>query len=67
MIELITGESDKTTKIGTRMSEKLGTMMIEFLRDNVDMFEWSSSNFKGINPKVIIHMLNVDPMVRPVQ
>ena len=49
------------------MSEKMGIMMIEFLRDNVDMFAWSSSNFKGINLEVIVHRLNVDPMVRPVQ
>ncbi|KAL0355819.1 UNVERIFIED_CONTAM: hypothetical protein Sradi_4028800 [Sesamum radiatum] len=27
------------------------------------MFAWSPSDFKGINPEVIVHRLNVDPMV----
>ncbi|KAL2235897.1 UNVERIFIED_CONTAM: Retrovirus-related Pol polyprotein from transposon opus [Sesamum indicum] len=31
------------------------------------MFPWSPSDFKGINPEVIMHRLNVDPAVRLVQ
>ncbi|KAL0405364.1 UNVERIFIED_CONTAM: Gag-Pol polyprotein [Sesamum latifolium] len=42
-------------------------MMIEFLRKSVDLFAWSPSDFKGINPEVIVHRLNVDPMVRPIK
>ncbi|KAL2248676.1 UNVERIFIED_CONTAM: Retrovirus-related Pol polyprotein from transposon [Sesamum indicum] len=41
--------------------------MIEFLRKNADMFAWSPSDFTGIDPEVIVHRLNVDPMARPVQ
>ncbi|KAL0440198.1 UNVERIFIED_CONTAM: hypothetical protein Slati_2502800 [Sesamum latifolium] len=48
------------------MNEVLETMMIEFLRKNVDMFAWSPSDFKGIDPEVIVHRLNLDPMMRLV-
>ncbi|KAL2241009.1 UNVERIFIED_CONTAM: Retrovirus-related Pol polyprotein from transposon [Sesamum indicum] len=41
--------------------------MIEFLRKNVDIFAWNSSDFTGIDPGVIVHHLNVDPKARPVQ
>ncbi|KAL0451562.1 UNVERIFIED_CONTAM: Retrovirus-related Pol polyprotein from transposon gypsy [Sesamum latifolium] len=49
------------------MSKKVDTLMIEFLKENVDMFAWSPSDFKGIDAEIIVHRLNVDPMVRPVK
>ncbi|KAL2247277.1 UNVERIFIED_CONTAM: Retrovirus-related Pol polyprotein from transposon opus [Sesamum indicum] len=41
--------------------------MIAFLRNNVDMFAWDPSDFKGISQEVIVHRLNVEPSTRPVQ
>ncbi|KAL2247804.1 UNVERIFIED_CONTAM: Retrovirus-related Pol polyprotein from transposon [Sesamum indicum] len=65
-IRLATEDPSKTTRIGSSMNE--GEMaMIDFLRKNADMFAWSPSDFTGIDPKVIVHRLNVDPMARPVQ
>ncbi|KAL0400266.1 UNVERIFIED_CONTAM: hypothetical protein Sradi_2369900 [Sesamum radiatum] len=66
-IELIAEKPDKTTRIGSNMSKSVETMMIELLRIHVDMFAWSPSDFKGIDPEVIVHRLNVDPMTRPVK
>ncbi|XP_011090637.1 uncharacterized protein LOC105171278 [Sesamum indicum] len=66
-IELVQGNPTKTTKIGSRMEKRLETMMITFLRDSADMFAWSPSDFKGIDPEVIVDKLNVDPTMRPVQ
>ncbi|KAL0400700.1 UNVERIFIED_CONTAM: hypothetical protein Slati_4099900 [Sesamum latifolium] len=37
-VELVLGEPEKTTRIGSDINEALETMMIEFLRKNVDMF-----------------------------
>ncbi|KAL2226260.1 UNVERIFIED_CONTAM: Retrovirus-related Pol polyprotein from transposon gypsy [Sesamum indicum] len=65
-IELVRGEPSRTTRIGSGMDRDLEMHMIVFLRNNVDIFAWDPSNFKGINPKVIVHRLNVDPSVRPV-
>ncbi|KAL2232853.1 UNVERIFIED_CONTAM: hypothetical protein Sindi_1465300 [Sesamum indicum] len=65
-VELIQGDPTKTTKIGTSLGQFEG-IMITFLRSNVDMFAWDPSDFRGINPEVIVHRLNVDPSMRPVQ
>ncbi|KAL2238352.1 UNVERIFIED_CONTAM: Transposon Ty3-G Gag-Pol polyprotein [Sesamum indicum] len=66
-IELVPGDATKTTKIGSKLERGLETMMITFLRSNLDMFAWSPSDFKGINPEIIVHRLNINPSVRPVQ
>ncbi|KAL0400151.1 UNVERIFIED_CONTAM: hypothetical protein Sradi_2358400 [Sesamum radiatum] len=66
-VELIAHQLDKVTRIGSGMSNTVETMMIEFLRKNVDMFAWSPSDFKGIDPEVIVQRLNMDPMVRLVK
>ncbi|KAL0394443.1 UNVERIFIED_CONTAM: Retrovirus-related Pol polyprotein from transposon gypsy [Sesamum latifolium] len=66
-IELIAGQPEKVTRIGSSMSKSMETMMIEFLRKSMDLFAWSSSDFKGIDPEVIVHRLNVDPMMRPIK
>ncbi|KAL2248495.1 UNVERIFIED_CONTAM: Retrovirus-related Pol polyprotein from transposon [Sesamum indicum] len=42
-------------------------MMISLLRKNADIFAWSSSDFIGVAPEVIVHRLNVDPTMGPVQ
>ncbi|KAL0358109.1 UNVERIFIED_CONTAM: hypothetical protein Scaly_1496600 [Sesamum calycinum] len=49
------------------MNEMMEILTIEFLRKHVDMFAWNQSNFKGIDPEVIAHILNVDPMETSVK
>ncbi|KAL2226685.1 UNVERIFIED_CONTAM: hypothetical protein Sindi_2027200 [Sesamum indicum] len=49
-VQLVEGEQGKTTRIGANMGE-METMLVEFLRKNVDMFAWSPSDFKGNNPE----------------
>ncbi|KAL2227867.1 UNVERIFIED_CONTAM: hypothetical protein Sindi_2145400, partial [Sesamum indicum] len=63
-IELVLEDPNKMTRIGSRMNALLESMIIEFLRENVDLFTWSPFDSKGINLEVIVHMLNVDPMAR---
>ncbi|KAL0454584.1 UNVERIFIED_CONTAM: hypothetical protein Slati_0797600 [Sesamum latifolium] len=66
-VELIVGEPSKTMRIGSSMSKAIETLMIELLRESADLFAWSPSDFRGIDPEVIVHRLNVNPMVRPVK
>ncbi|KAL0374129.1 UNVERIFIED_CONTAM: Retrovirus-related Pol polyprotein from transposon gypsy [Sesamum radiatum] len=66
-VELIEGKSDKTTRIGSSMNGSVETLMIELLKNHADIFAWSPSDFKGIDPEVIVHRLNVDPMMRPIK
>ncbi|KAL0416660.1 UNVERIFIED_CONTAM: Retrovirus-related Pol polyprotein from transposon gypsy [Sesamum latifolium] len=66
-IALVPGEPEKTTRIGSRLNLQMETLTIEFLRKNTDMFALSPSSFKGIDPEVIVHMLNADPQAKPVK
>ena len=39
--------------------------MIEFLRRNIDVFEWSAYEAPRVDPDFIYHHLNVNPIVLP--
>ena len=41
--------------------------MTLFLRENLDVFAWSTAEMPGIPPFVISHSLNVNPLARPVK
>ncbi|KAL0445857.1 UNVERIFIED_CONTAM: hypothetical protein Slati_1713600 [Sesamum latifolium] len=51
-VELVVGEPSKTTRIGSSMSKTTETLMIELLRESADLFAWSPSDFRGIDPKL---------------
>ena len=66
-VELAEGEANKMTKIRTTLSPEMRTRLIQFLKENIDVFAWSYKDMPGIAPKVIQHKLNVDPERKPVQ
>ena len=39
--------------------------LIEFLRDNVDIFAWDACEAPGVDPDFIYHHLNVNPSIIP--
>jgi hypothetical protein len=41
--------------------------LIQFLKNNKDVFAWSHENMLGINPSIISHKLNVNPSLRPIK
>jgi len=66
-VELVEGTTTKTIRIGTTMSPEMRSMLIQFLKENLDVFAWSHEEMPGISPKVIKHKLNVNPEKKPVQ
>ena len=42
-------------------------MLIEFIRENQDVFAWKPSDMPGIPTKLAEHNLHVDPKARPVK
>lgn len=66
-VELVEGEANKTTKIGTTLSLEMRTRLIQFLKENLDVFAWSHKDMPGIAPEVIQHKLNVNPKWKPVR
>ena len=66
-VALVEDGTAKTTRIGMMLSFKMRTKLIEFLKENLDVFTWSHEDMPGISPKIIQHKLNVDPKRKPVQ
>ena len=66
IVELIEGKASKTIRIETTLSLEMRTKLIQFLKENLDIFAWSHEDMLGISPKVIQHKLNVDPERKPI-
>ncbi|KAL0413128.1 UNVERIFIED_CONTAM: hypothetical protein Sradi_1514500 [Sesamum radiatum] len=66
-VELILGDPDKITKIGSKMKEDVRRQVINCLQENKDIFAWTPQDLEGIDPGVITHHLNLDPTVRPLK
>ena len=67
VVELVEGLVTKTTRIGTTLSLKMRAKLVQFFKENLDVFTWSHENMPGIAPEVIQHKLNVNPDRKPVQ
>ncbi|KAL0430394.1 UNVERIFIED_CONTAM: Transposon Ty3-G Gag-Pol polyprotein [Sesamum radiatum] len=66
-IELVPGDSEKITRIGSQIDEILREEVIKCLKRNMDVFAWTPQDLEGINPEVISHHLNIDTRVKPVK
>ena len=66
-IELVEGSPAKTTQIGTNLSPRTKEGIINFLKDNLDVFAWSHVDMPGIPASLIQHHRNVDPEKKPVE
>ena len=66
-VPLEEGNPEKFTRIGTSMEEKTKQDLVQFLRENIDVFAWSHEDMSGIDPGVITHRLNVYPSSKPVR
>jgi hypothetical protein len=56
---------DRTVTIGRGLEEAEESRLIQFLRNNQDVFAWSSSDLRGVSREDIEHELRVDPKVKP--
>uniref|UniRef100_A0A2N9F3Z1 Uncharacterized protein n=1 Tax=Fagus sylvatica TaxID=28930 RepID=A0A2N9F3Z1_FAGSY len=66
-IELEDGHPERTTKIGANLPPKMKESLVQFLKNNKDVFAWSHEDMPGIDPSIILHKLNVNPSLRPVK
>ena len=55
------------TQIGMNLSPRSKEGIINFLKDNLDVFARSHEDMPGIPLSIIQHRLNVDPEKKPVQ
>ena len=66
-VELVDGEPMKTTRVGTTMSADTTKKLVQFLKENLDIFAWSHKDMPGISTEIIQHKLDVDPEKKSVQ
>ena len=58
---------DQMVTIGRGLEEAEEARLIQFLRNNQDVFAWSSSDLRGISRDVMEHTLKVEPNAKPVK
>ena len=65
-MELVDREPMKTTKVRMTMSSNTKKKLVQFLKENLDIFAWNHEDMLGISPEIIQHKLDVDPEKKPV-
>ena len=66
IVELVNGEITKMTRIKTALSLEMKSKLVQFLKENLDIFAGSHKDILGISMKVNQHRLNMDPERKPV-
>ena len=66
-MELVDEEPMKTTRVGTTTSVDMKKKLVQFLKENLDIFAWSHEDMPGISLEIIQHKLDVDLKKKPVQ
>ena len=56
---------EKFFQIGSQLPQQEREELIEFLKQNVDIFSWNTYEAPGVDPKFICHHLNVNPLIAP--
>lgn len=52
-IELVEGDSTKTTQVGMSLNLQTKKEIIAFLKENLDVFTWNHEDMPGIPPNII--------------
>ncbi|XP_010241741.1 PREDICTED: uncharacterized protein LOC104586267 [Nelumbo nucifera] len=60
-------DPEKTVRVSSLLDNHLHEDLIQLLREHTDVFAWSAADMPGIDPKVITHCLNSDPLYRPIR
>ena len=66
-VSLVEGDVTKLTKVGAGLDANLRTKIVEFLKQNLEIFTWTHEDMPDIDNKMIKYRLNVDPTRKPVQ
>ena len=62
---IIDTDPEKFFQVGVQLPTLEKQSLIEFLRDNVDVFAWNACEALGIDPDFICHHLNANPSIIP--
>ena len=62
---MIFPDVDRYFQVGASLKDEDKVGMLLFLIQNVDIFAWSPYEVPRVDPKFIVHRLNVDPLFPP--
>ncbi|XP_012838229.1 PREDICTED: uncharacterized protein LOC105958770 [Erythranthe guttata] len=66
-VQLCEKDASRTTRIGRDMDPTMAEQLIEFLRNNLDVFAFSPKDLVGIDSRLAVHKLNVKTGTKPVK
>ena len=58
-------DPEKFFQIGSQLPQREKEELIEFLKQNIDVFAWNTYEALGVDPEFICHHLNVNPLITP--
>ena len=67
LVDFVPRDSSKQFSISANMDPKKESALIEFIRENRDIFAWKPSDMPGVPSELAEHTLNVDPKFKPVK
>ena len=62
---LVGSDLERFFQVGSELPPQEKETLIDFLRQNVDVFAWDAYEAPGVDPNFICHHLNVNPTVTP--
>ena len=66
LVKIAIGDDlEKFFQIGSQLPQQKREELIEFLKQNLDVFAWNTYEVSGVDPKFIYHHLNVNPLIAP--
>ena len=60
---VIRDDPEKFFQIESQLPQQEREELIEFLKQNINVFTWNTYKASGIDPEFICHHLNVNPLI----
>ena len=66
-VNISSSEIPRLVHIAASLSQDQADLLFEVLRENIGQFAWSYQDMPGLDPKLVVHHLAVDPKIKPVR
>ena len=66
LVKITIGDNpEKFFQVRSQLSQQEREELVEFLKQNIDVFAWNTYETPRVDPEFICHHLNVNPLVIP--
>ena len=66
LVRITVGDDpERFFQIGSQLPQQEKEKLVEFLKQNIDVFAWNAYEALGVDPEFICHHLNVNPSIVP--